>query len=166
MSNLHKAFVFDEAAFRRDLAPILDRHDDTALEHFISDQRARLRNPRNGVHIESDWRDDAAFDGFGRRATLALTAYYDPTANIGLGSAASKCRFGLIDLYPEGRVFVGGGVLEVVGGVFQSAEYVVESVGILETLRADFPLKIEIIDPVLGMLHAAASAGQGLYILV
>ncbi|MCX6368834.1 MAG: hypothetical protein NTX57_19300 [Armatimonadetes bacterium] len=166
MSNLHKAFVFDEAAFRRDLAPILDRHDDTALEHFISDHRAQLRNPRNGVHIESDWRDDAAFDGFGRRATLALTAYYDPTANIGLGSAASKCRFGLIDLYPESRVFVGGGALGVPDGYFQSASYVAESVAILENLRAQLPLKAEIIDPVLIMLHAATAENKGLYLLL
>ncbi|WP_309716122.1 hypothetical protein [Armatimonas sp.] len=165
MSNLHKAFVFDEAAFRRDLAPILDRHDDAALEHFISDHRAQLRNPRNGGHIESDWRDDAAFDGFARRTTLALTAYYDPTANIGLGSAASKCRFGLIDLYPESRVFVSGGALGVPDGYFQSASYVAESVAILENLRSELPLKADVIDPVLTMLQAAKSVGQGLYII-
>jgi hypothetical protein len=165
MSNLHKAFVFDEAAFRRDLAPLLDRHDDTALEHFIDDHRGRLRSPRTGAALEQGWRDDTAYDGFGRRAALALTAYYDPTANIGLGSAASKCRFGLIDLYPEGRVFVGGGALGTPEGHYQSASYVAESVAILERLRADFPLKAEIIDPVLTMLGAAAQAQQGLFLL-
>ena len=153
MSNLHQAFVFDEAAFRRDLAPILDRQDTTALESFLHDHRAQLSAPEP---------DD---EHFAARAAWALTAFYDAVKNIGLGSAASKCRFGLIDLYPEGRVFVGGGALPVVPGAFQSASYVAQSAAILEQLRADFPLKAELIDPVLGMLHAAARAEQGLYII-
>ncbi len=60
---------------------------------------------------------------------------------------------------------MGGGVLDVVGGMFQSAEYVAESVTVLEHLRAELPLKAEIIDPVLAMLHAAKSVGWGLYLL-
>jgi hypothetical protein len=153
MSNLHQAFVFDEAAFRRDLAPILDRQDTSALEEFLRDYRSQLSGPEP---------DD---DHFAARAAWALTAYYDATKNIGLGSVASKCRFGLIDLYPEGRVFVGGGVLPVVPGAYQSAGYVAESVGILERLRAEFPHKAELIDPVLTMLQSAADAQQGLYII-
>jgi hypothetical protein len=151
MSNLHQAFVFNEAGFRRELAPILDRHDDVALERFLTEQQARL----TGKEPDKD--------SFAARAAWALTAFYNPAKNIGLGGNASKCRFGLIDLYPEGRVFVGGGTLEVVGGAFQSAEYVAESVVILERLRAELPLKAEIIDPVLAMLKAAA--GQGVYLL-
>ena len=153
MSNLHQAFVFNEAGFRSALAPVLSRQDSDGLERFLTEHRAQLAGK------EPDE------DGFAARAAWALTAFYDPTKNIGLGSSASKCRFGLIDLYPEGRVFVGGGALDVVGGVFQSAEYVAESAAILEKLRADFPLKAEIIDPVLAMLHPAARAGQGIYII-
>jgi hypothetical protein len=154
MNNLHQAFVFDEAAFRRDLAPILDRQDTTALESFLHDHHAQLSAP------EPDK------EHFAARATWALSAYYDATKNIGLGSVASKCRFGLIDLYPEGRVFVGGGALPIVPGAFQSATYVAESAAILEQLVADFPLKADIIDPVLTMLHAATASGKGLYLLL
>ena len=166
MSTLHKAFVFDEAAFRRELAPILDRHDDTALENFISDHRAELRDPETGTALELSWREKPENEGRGRRAALALTAYYDPTANIGLGNAASKYRFALMDLYPEGRVFVAGGSLGVPEGYFQSAPYVAESTAILERLRSDFPLKADVIDPVLAMLQTAATASRGLYILL
>ena len=51
-------------------------------------------------------------------------------------------------------------------GAFQSAQYVAESAAILEQLRADFPLKADIIDPVLTMLHAATAEGKGLYLLL
>lgn len=64
--------------------------------------------------------------------------------------------------YPEGRVFVQGGQREGVGGYYQSAEYVAESVAILE----EYPRKLEIIDPVLTMLKTAADASKGLYILL
>lgn len=165
MSKPHLAFVFDEAAFRRDLAPLLDRHEDVALESFINDHRARLRDPETGEALGLSWREKSENEGFARRAALALTAFYDPTANIGLGSAAEKLRFSLMDLYPEGRVFVGGGLLGVPEGYFQSAGYVAASVVILERLRAEHRLKADIIDPVLAMLQMAASAGHGLYLI-
>ena len=82
--------------FATTLAPILDRHDDAALESFLHDHRSRLSA------------SEPDHDHFAARAAWALTAYYDVAKNVGLGSTASKCRFGLIDLYPEGRVFVAG----------------------------------------------------------
>ena len=164
MSTLHQAFVFDEAGFRRELAPLLDRQDSAALEHFIDDHRSRLRDPKSDAPLETGWRETHAITGFPALAALALTAYYDPAANIGLGGAAEKLRFALMDLYPEGRVFVGGGALAVVGGTFQSADYVAKSVEILQTLRAENRLKTDVIDPVLSMLQKAATAGKGLYL--
>ena len=166
MSKHHQAFVFDEAAFRRELAPLLDRQADAALESFINDHRARLRDPETGAALELSWRQEPENEGFARRAALALTAFYDPTANIGLGSSAQKCRFALMDLYPEGRVFVGGGSLGVPEGHFQSAGYVAESVVILERLQAEHRQKADVIDPVLTMLQAALHTGRGLYILL
>jgi hypothetical protein len=159
MSKQHQAFVFNEAAFRRDLAPIFDRQDAAALESFLHDHKTKLTAPEPRSEGESE-----GGGSFAERAAWALSAYYNADRDIGLGSVASKCRFALMDLYPEGRVFVGGGVVEVAGGHFQSAEYVAGSVQILEHLRAEHPLKADVIDPVLNMLHAAASAGQGLYL--
>jgi len=166
MSIKHRAFVFDEQGYRRELAPLLVRKDPVALTGFIEAHWARLRDPRTGTPLQSNGRVVLEESGPFNEAALALTAFYNPGADIGLGSAAQSLRFALIDLYPEGRVFVQGGQLEAVGGYYQSAEYVAESVAILEALREEYPRKLEIIDPVLTMLKTAAAASQGLYILL
>lgn len=156
MSKSHRAFVFDEAGFRRELAPLLQRNDSAGLQHFLHDHQAQLRNPETGAPLTDD--DDHS------APEVALTAFYDPATDIGLGSAAEKLRFALIDLYPEGRVFVGGGQLPGIAGEFQSAEYVAGSVPLLEQLRHDHPQQRAVIDPVLHLLQTAAAAGKGLYI--
>ena len=156
MCKRHRAFVFDEAGYRRELAPLLDRNDSAGLTRFIAEHQEQLRNPETGALLEEG--DEL------NPVAVALTAFYDPRANIGLGSAAQTLRFSLIDLYPEGRVFVQGGLLGVPEGYFQSAEYVAGSVEILERLREDYPRKRDIIEPVLTMLRTAAKAGKGLYI--
>lgn len=155
MGSLHQAFVFDDTAYRRNLAPLLDREDDTALEAFLHDHRAQLSLPEPEL---------PEGESFAVRAAWALSAFYDARQDIGLGAAAPKFRTALMELYPEGRVFVGGGSLPGLPGLYQSAAHVAGSVTLLERLLAEYPQHSGTITPVLTMLQRAASVGKGLYV--
>ncbi|WP_239342232.1 hypothetical protein [Frankia sp. CiP3] len=89
MANQHRAFALDYGGFQGELAPILRRALDTGdlapLVAFIDTHRDRLRDPDTGTPLDSHWRAAESAADAHRLGDLALTAYYDPAEDIGLG---------------------------------------------------------------------------------
>lgn len=87
----HQAFLLDEARFRAELAPTLERAlaagDRAALLAFLDARAADLRDPWDGEPLADDFRDALADADASALADLALTAFYDPSDDLGLGAA-------------------------------------------------------------------------------
>jgi hypothetical protein len=179
MTHDHTAFAFDEGAFRRELAPLLDRAlesgETSALDAFIDDHRAALADPSTGEPLSEDWRTALSGTGVQRLAAVALTSYYDPGRDIGLGAGWQTVRAALTSLAAPARAFVTGGVFGPTDrplrpdgrtAYLQSAEYVRQSVAVLEEARTHFRAHADQIDPTLNMLRTAAAVERGLLVLV
>jgi len=97
MSMDHKAYALDYHGFERDLAPIISRAVQTGdadeLRTFVERNFAQLKDPNEGGPLGFDWlelvepplsnRPDLSVQLWG---DLALTKYYDPTQDFGLGA--------------------------------------------------------------------------------
>jgi hypothetical protein len=85
----HKAFAFDWAGFARGLRPTLigalEADDPAPLEEFIDRHRAELTDPYAGEPLDDDWRDLLEAGDVQELGDFALTRYYRPTADRGLG---------------------------------------------------------------------------------
>ena len=89
MSFSHKAFAFDGHAFEVQLAPTL-RHalaqgDTSALQAFIDTHWELLKDPYEGEPLSPDWRAQLEAGDVQELADFALTRYYDPKADFGIG---------------------------------------------------------------------------------
>lgn len=86
----HKAFPFDYDSFSGELKPVLEAAlrsgSSDGLVEFINSNRGRLKDPNEGEPLLGDWmqlmegRDPHQFGDF------ALTKYYDPRDDRGLGA--------------------------------------------------------------------------------
>lgn len=85
----HRAFAFDYAAFADELKPLLERAladgDAAPLEAFVEDHRDALKDPYEGAPLGDDWRDLLENEDVHEYGDFALTRYYDPAADLGLG---------------------------------------------------------------------------------
>lgn len=91
MSFSHKAFAFDGHTFERQLAPMLRQAlaqgGTSALDAFIDTHRAVLKDPYEGEPLSPDWRSQLDAGDVQELADFALTRYYDPKADFGIGDA-------------------------------------------------------------------------------
>ncbi|APP74482.1 hypothetical protein [Xanthomonas vesicatoria] len=89
MSFSHKAFSFDWAAFERELAPKLKQalqlEDARPLEDFIEAHIDSVRDPYEGEPVTEDWRSMLEAGDVQELADFALTRYYQPSADFGIG---------------------------------------------------------------------------------
>ncbi|MFB9235271.1 hypothetical protein ACFFWC_06925 [Plantactinospora siamensis] len=91
METEHRAFSFDFDGFMANLAPVLQRSLETgdagALTRFIEANLDRLRSPYPGIAVPTPWpamfEDEPAVHDLG---DFALTRYYRPNDDLGLGS--------------------------------------------------------------------------------
>jgi len=167
----HKAFVFDEAAFASELRPILEESLRTrssyALVEFIDSRIGGLRNPYDGELLDQDWRESVETSDVDTFGDFALTKYYDPTKDIGLGGdwesaqAFLIAKLGNIESPVLGRPVVCGTAIfdpGKMGSYFQSAAQVEEHLRSL----ARFPSEARDYSRVMALLQAGK--GSGLYI--
>lgn len=89
MTMEHKAFLFDYEEFMRQLNETLINsllHDDReALIDFIEQNIEDIKDPNEGLPLDRSWRDtieDGDVDEYG---DFALTKFYEPLEDIGLG---------------------------------------------------------------------------------
>ena len=107
MSMEHKAFAFDWNAFQRDLAPIL--HDAlscdsvAALAAFIEHHRHSLTDPYEGQPLPKDWWSSMENRDVQEHGDFALTRYYSPTVDFGIGDSWIEFSSG----FPSPQILLG-----------------------------------------------------------
>jgi hypothetical protein len=171
----HKAFLFDYDSFERDLRAILEyallSGDYSGLVSFINANLGDLRDPYEGEPLGADWESMIEGQDSHQYGDFALTKYYNPTADIGLGAAWEDLQqliasdphltespilgstIGLMDEpFDPGRM----------GSYFQRAAHVRQGHRYLLKLARKQPS--EDLNRAIKMLQKAADAGMGLYI--
>jgi hypothetical protein len=89
MSMEHKAFVFDYHAFQEQLSIVLREALGagrvSALPEFIKRNIGALRDPNTGERLGVDWESAVVPKDVHQYADVALTKFYDPSRDRGLG---------------------------------------------------------------------------------
>jgi hypothetical protein len=168
MSMSHKAYAFDWRGFELDLLPLLEdalHADNTAqLERFIDDHREALTDPYEGEPLSDDWRAALENRDVHEYGDYALTRFYDPSEDCGIGEAwvriserlsrpAANALLGCSVGTPK-SVFDPGRC----GSYFQTPAQVPESLAILK------PLGLPELGPFLALLERCAAEKCGVYV--
>jgi hypothetical protein len=89
MSMEHKAFLFNYDEFTATLAPILfaalANNDIQPLMRYIEENREHLKDPYEGDPLDPQWMDLVEPMDAHQLGDFALTRFYSPTEDIGLG---------------------------------------------------------------------------------
>ena len=85
----HKAFLFDYGGFDRELRSILEEalrsgRTDRLID-FIEANRKSLKDPYEGAPLAANWQEQIETKDPHQFGDFALTKYYDPSTDIGLG---------------------------------------------------------------------------------
>ena len=168
MSFDHKAFQFDWKSFLSELAPpmkqALAQDDAEPLRRFVETNRSQCSSPYDGEPLGADWQALLEASDVQEFADFALTKYYKPNDNFGIGGiwleltdsldprqkhALLGQPFGLSNaLFDPGRQ----------GSYFQTPEEVTQSLlDLSRSVKAD----IEVFHK---HLVSVAANGNGLYV--
>ena len=177
MSFDHKAFIFDYDRFEIELKTILENAIDTdrcqSLENYIAVNLDWLRDPDEGEQLSEGWKKlfDVRADPF-QYGDFALTRFYDPTEDIGLGHnwseldnlllaelQDSSCLRGL-PLGKDGNYFDPGKM----GSYFQSLSLAIYNISIITGIIDSQPAYSQIIQPAIDMYERVIFVKKGLYI--
>lgn len=177
MSMEHKAFAFDYDSFNGELGRLL-RHSlesghTEGLVEFIEANRDDLTDPYEGDPLDEDWQEMVETADAHTYGDFALTKYYDPTEDHGLGydwdtleelldaEAGGGAPLVLGTPFgPAGKLFDPGKM----GSYFRSPAEVKEHLAQVERLATEKPELAERLRPLAEMLRPAADAGRGLYV--
>lgn len=89
MSLDHKAFIFDSDYFVDELANILENailtNHDYELIIFIENNLPYLKHPDEGDNLNSAWKEEIEIGDISEYGDFAITKYYNPKENIGMG---------------------------------------------------------------------------------
>ncbi len=171
----HKAFLFDYDSFDRELRAILEdglrSGDHTRLVSFVDATLSDFRDPYEGEPLDDDWEAMIETQDSHQYGDFALTKYYNPTADIGLGAAWEDIQ----ELVANGPVIMESPILGSIigptddpfdpgkmGSYFQSPQQVRNSQEYL--LRLAKKEQAEVLNKAIQMLQEAADANTGLYI--
>jgi hypothetical protein len=164
----HKAFAFDWTGFERDLLPLLTAalksKDPAALIRYVNEHRSENTDPYEGDPLPEDWQDEFDIDDVHNAGDFALTRFYDPTADAGVGDEWSRLDDELpaeaaaallgTPIGPSRNRFDPGKY----GSYFQRPEQVPESLGALSDV--DDPA----VRPFRRLLKRCAKSGLGIYV--
>ena len=173
----HKAFIFDSDAFAIGLGSILAQglstSDNSGLVEFVNDNIAKLVDPYEGRPLTEDWQNLLETPDAHQYGDFALTKFYDPAADIGLGQdwqpvmkvlSLETPRSTAIVLGqafgPTGNYFDPGKL----GSYFQSAEDVRRNLSEARSIEAYKPGIGPRLSGLLDILQQASEAGMGLYV--
>lgn len=171
----HKAYVFDYELFDHELRALLEAAlgsgDCVGLISFINGNLASLADPYEGEPLVTDWEEMIETPDAHQYGDFALTKYYDPKADYGLGSdwdelqrlvtadrAAAESPILGTPIGPQDRLFDPGKM----GSYFQSPKQVQANYAYLIQLRDNQPSAS--LDEAIEMLQVPLDAGQGLYV--
>ena len=168
MTMSHKAYAFDHATFARELAPVLRDALQTgsreSLDQFVDRFRPVLRHPSGAGPLPPSWRVELEVGDVQEVADLALTKYYAPDREAGVGDAwlawqesttpeLARCLLGA-PFGPAERLFDPGRM----GSYFQSPEDVIASQSCLSEVATPCLARFK------ELLADAANLRKGLYV--
>jgi hypothetical protein len=146
MSMSHKAYAFDWNAFDRDeLSMILPRSlesdDVLPLIRYIDIHLGELKDPYEGEPLDETWQEMLGTKDVHEYADFALTRFYDPDTDLGIGEewieiddSLSECNRNSLLGFPlrsNNNVFDPGRM----GSYFQTPEQVLESLSSVKDLK-------------------------------
>lgn len=173
----HKAFVFDHAAFLAECAPLLEQalrsQSSAALIAWIAAHRSALRDPYAGAPLDEGWQALIELGSADEYGDFALTRFYRPQDDIGLGVAwleldarlaayGEVARLALLGqpFGPRGHLFDPGKM----GAYFQPYQLVVANHELLQRIAQQQPALTALLQPAVAMLTGARVAQRGLYV--
>lgn len=176
MTQLHRAYAFHHAAFRAELAPVLEAAlsagDAAPLAGFIERHLDALSDPYEGEPLSKDWRKLLESGDVQELGDFALTKYYDGDLDMGLDADWLEVKDDLTQAGASAELLLGAPFgpssqpfdPSRQGSYFQSEADVVrahETAALLATQNAKLA---ETLAPLLGLLSQAARHGKGLYV--
>ena len=110
MSFEHKAFVFNHALFEHELKTTLEYAIEANtckyLQEYITANLNYLKDPYEGERLNKDWEEmidnHEDPDQYG---DFAITKFYNPTEDIGLGSEWVNVQGILLDEFEESKYY-------------------------------------------------------------
>ena len=169
----HKAFIIDYEQFERELRPLLQEalltKNCDGLIDFIRQNIESLADPYEGEPLQGNWEDMIETPDAHQYGDFALTKYYKPSNDIGLGSSWGAIQ-DVVDadrgISPILGAVVGGSDNPFdpgkMGSYFQSSKQVRESLDHLQQLAREKPT--DEIDDAIALLEHASQSGRGLYV--
>ena len=169
----HKAFIFDFDGFENELCPLIQhalRTDNcSGILEFICNNMDSLVDPYEGEQLQTDWEEMIEVADPHQYGDFALTKYYDPTQDIGLGLAWEVVQ-DHIDPNRTTSPILGTVVGEFespfepgkLGAYFQSRELIAQNLDYVQKIKqckssAD-------LDNAIRLLQVASSSEKGLYV--
>lgn len=172
----HKAFVFDYDAFVDELGNILENalltNNNERLVNFIEQNLNFLKDPYEGEALSTSWETMVEPKDPHQYGDFALTKFYDPQDDIGLGAMweniqnilKRECGKDFVILGtpfgPKGNYFDAGKM----GAYFQSTSQVQDNLQLLTKMLEIRPALFCELNESLKMIWKAAEAEKGLYI--
>lgn len=178
MGSEHKAYIFDFNKFSKELKPILElalaSGEIESLRNFIISNKSHLCDPYEGEPLADNWEGMIEVKDAEQYGDFALTKYYDPLTDQGLGyfweniatiiSEHSNSSYATILGEPLGTAdcYFDPGKL---GSFFQDSEHVKYSISVIEQLENIYngALKDEI-SSYLKLLKEALIGDKGVYV--
>ncbi len=169
MSMSHKAYAFDWNTFECDelftiLIESLESNDVLPLAHYIKIHYTKLKDPYEGEPLTEIWQEMLEKKDTQEYGDFALTRFYDPAADMGIGeewmeidellSEFNRGAFLGYSVHSKNNVFDPGHM----GSYFQTP------VQVSESLLKISELTIETTESFQSLLEDAALSGLGVYV--
>lgn len=176
MSIEHKAFIFDYEMFELELKDILelaiDSNDSTGLKQFIDLNINDITDPYEGERLSENWYEMLESENAQHYGDFALTKFYNPTEDIGLGYEWIKIEDMLSNNIGESISILGKPIGKIdnyfdpgkMGSYFQSLSMLVNSRNEIILLKKNNKKLFEILVPVIQMFDSAIRSEKGLYV--
>jgi len=168
MSMCHKAYLFDWRAFQSELAPLLWKsltdNDAAPLMRFIGAHWVVLVDPYEGEPLESHWADQLDVRDVHVIADFALTKYYDPRQDYGIGDAWFRIERSLAEAQKAALLGLAFGPTQNhfdpgrMGAYFQDDDECRRSWHLL------FSVRDSAMNGFVALLHDAAESSNGIYV--
>lgn len=176
MSFEHKAFAFDYRSFIGELKPLLEKalaeNDIDSLKSFIDENLPLLKDPYEGNSLDDSWEDMIEAKEVHQYGDFAITKYYDPAADIGLGYEWENIQKLLLKESPSLASNVLGFPIGIapnyfdpgkMGSYFQTPELVKNNIEVLCKLLEEKGAEVSKLFPLFEMLKKI-ELDEGLYI--
>jgi hypothetical protein len=172
----HKAYVFDyerfEAELGRTLYKALEGGPLDDLTAFIARHWSRLKDPFEGNPLEAAWQSTVEPQDAHQYGDLALTKFYEPSANIGLGPGWDQLQRDLEERESLSSSLILGRPFGPLGNLFDPGKMGSYFSSVKEVQKSCFklmesekkPNPCSLLPGAIKMFHAAMTAGKGLYV--